>query len=245
MRFTTVRTLVLALAVTAGLASPVAAYDDPPTVEVRLPGPAHQGVDGTFTGTLRVRCAVGDEVSSIHLSFAQQGAGSSEQEVDWLPACTGAWESVGYTSGEGYRAGRSATVAAEVAVADDSGATGAITLARELWVRPAAKVRFADKAVLLDNGSVRARVWIRCDPGWYNYASFVGVVQGTTSAEPSVVEDVECDGDYHRRVEVLAPDTGTFTRGWARVLVDVTLEDLDFEWGPEVDASRRVWVKRG
>lgn len=239
---TTARTVLLGMIMAVGLAAPASA-GDPPPVELRLPGPAHQDVDGTFTGTLRVRCAVGDEISSIHLSFAQ-GATTTTQEAESLPACTGAWEPVGYTSGEGYRAGRSVTVGAEVAVADGAGAAEAVTLSRELWVRPAAKVRFADKAVLLDSGEVRARVWIRCDPAWYNYASFVGVDQGATRAEAGVVDDVDCDGDYHRRVEVLAPDEGTFTRGWARVNVDVILEDHDLEWGPEIYASRRVWVKR-
>lgn len=240
---TTVRTLLLALVVATGLAAPAHA-GDPPTAEVRLPGPAHQGADGTFTGRLRVRCAVGHEVTSVDLSFAQRGATTTTGEPAVLPVCTGEWESVGYTSGEGYRAGRSATVAVELTVADGSGATGTVTLTRDLYVRPAARVRFPDQVTLLDSGEVRARVRVRCDEPWSNFATFVGIAQGGVAHEPRVVEDVPCDGDYRRRTALLVPDDGAFETGRARLTVDVILEDPD-DFGPEITATRRVWVTRG
>lgn len=233
---TTVRTLVLALAVAAGLTPPAAAYDDPPSVELRLPGPARQGPDQTFTGTLRVRCAVGDEVSSIHLSFTQ-GTTATTQEVESLPACTGAWESVGYTSGRGYEAARPATVGAEVVVAE-----GSVSRSRELWVRPAAKVRFPDKVRLLDNGEVRARVWIRCDEPWGNFATLAWLQQREVEPFAPVLPDVTCDGDFHLRRAVLRADAGEYEPGWAQLHLDITLWDDDF--GPYVSANRRVWVKR-
>lgn len=242
MRPTTIRTLLLALAVTAGLASPVAA-DDPPPAEVRLPGPAHQGQDQTFTGTVRVRCAPGHEVESLFFTFSRAGGPTTTRDSEVLPACTGSWESVPYVSGEGYPAGRAATVEVEVAVADGSGSSELVSIARDLWVRPAARVRFPDQVTLLDSGEIRATVRVRCDEPWWNFATFVGVTQDGVGHEPRVVEDVPCDGAYRRRVALLSPVEGDFRTGWARLSVDITLENED-DFGPYLDASRRVWVKR-
>jgi hypothetical protein len=240
---TTVATAVLALALVGGAAGRAGA-DDPPVGDVEVPGPAYEGHDATFTGTILVRCGTGVAASELVMAFEQDGTTTPERAATALPTCTGEWESLDYRSDEGFDPGP-VTVHVRLVLVDASTgeAQGEVEVAESIYVRPAAKVRLPRTASLRPSGLLTFRAWIRCDDPWQNYATFMSAAQGSVAAEPRVVRDVPCDGAYRLRRVWLRPEEGDFTRGRARVSVEVVLVDADFDFGPEAQASRRVRVR--
>ncbi len=240
---TRVLTSVLVAVLATGLLAPTAT-GYPSGGEIRVPSPAYEDAYGAFTGVVRVRCDPGLEATGLLLSVSQAGVTSSEQEQPTLPSCDGEWERLAYLTDGGFDPGH-ATVHVRLLLADaDSGAdAGEVEVSERIWVRAAAKVRIPRTAKLRPSGLLRARVWIRCDQPWENYASFVSARQGAVSAEPRVVEDVVCDGTYQRRTAWLQPDGGDFRLGRARVMADITLTNTDGDDGPGTWATRRVRVR--
>lgn len=242
---TTVATAVLALALLGGAAAVgPAGADLPPPGAIEVPGPAHEGHDATFTGTVLVRCDEGLVASELVMAFEQDGTTTPERAATALPTCTGEWESLDYRSDEGFAPGP-VTVHVRMVLVDAATdeAAGTVAVSAPIHVRPAAKVRLPRTARLRPNGLLTFGARIRCDQPWENYATFMSARQGTVAAEPRVVRDVPCDGDYRLRRVWLRPDEGAFTVGRARVAVEVVLTDADFEFGPEAYASRRVRVR--
>jgi hypothetical protein len=240
---TTVASALLALALVGGGAGPVGA-DDPPAGEIEVPGPAYEGHDTTFTGTIRVRCGDGLEATELVMAFERAGTTTPERAATALPTCTGEWESLDYRSDEGFAPGP-VTVHVRMVLVDATTdeVQEQVEVSESIYVRPAAKVRLPRAATLRPNGLLTYRARIRCDAPWQNYATFMSAAQGPVAAEPRVVRDVPCDGAYRLRRVWLRPDEGDFERGRARVSVEVVLVDADFDFGPGARASRRVRVR--
>jgi len=235
MRTTLISSVILSTLVAGVIALAGPSGSAPPKGEVEIAGPAHQGLDGTFTGTIDVRCRSGLEADGLFLSFDD----SPEVAAEVLPECTGEWEQVPYTSGEGYEAGSRVVVAARL-VLDEGTEVGA---GRSIYIRPAAKVLLPETVRLRPSGLIRARFWVRCDEPWLNYATFAVVEQGDGWGS-RVVPDLTCDGEYHARTRWLADDEGDgWERGRARLTIEVILETDDFDEGPEISATRRVRVR--
>jgi hypothetical protein len=240
---TTATSALLALVLVGGVAGPAGA-DDQPAGEVEVPGPAYEGEDTTFTGTIRVRCEAGLAVGELAMSFEQQAVTTPERTATAPPTCTGAWEDLDYRSDEGFTPG-SVTVHVRLVLVDAATdeVQEQVEVSESIYVRPAARVRLPRTATLRPNGLLTYRARIRCDAPWQNYATFMSAAQGTVAAEPRVVRDVPCDGVYRVRRVWLRPTEGDFSRGRARVSVEVVLVDSDFDFGPGAWASRRVRVR--
>lgn len=243
MRRVLVSACVMLTAVAGGLVGIVspAGSATGPGGEVRVQSRAWEGWDDTFTGAIRLGCRSGLAADGVHVSFSQDGTTSPEREISTGPTCNGTLQRLGYRSDEGFHPGR-AVVHVRMALVDAvTGAPrGEVTVSGSVYVRPAAKVVLSQTAGLRPDGVLAVRVRIRCDRPWANYASFVSADQRQGASFASrVVEDVPCDGTYHRRTAVLtSEEEREFRAGWVRLTGDVVLENADLELGLEAFASR-------
>lgn len=143
------------------------------------------------------------------------------------------------------RAARVASAAAALVLPSAAVATSAEAAASESTAPAAVRVLGSVAPVLAD-GSVRVRIGARCPSTYQPYELQVGVRQGEAFgsvgriAPPPVVV---CDGTPHVATVLVAPESGTFTRGRAQVDVFLGLFDTVSSADADLETSRTVWLR--